>query len=180
VVSSTDVNATSAQLLMTYFNVDDELDLYGTDVALTALLSPTWSMEVSGSLVSDDVFTTRLGTRVTLNAPKRKASLAGIYRNDRLGLHGEGRVRYTAEYPVDSGVYRAIACLGDTGEGIEPCVGEFALFDLTLGYRLPQVPGAAIQLTVQNLFDEDYRSFPGVPDVGRMALLRLHYGFGGD
>ncbi len=37
--------------------------------------------------------------------------------------------------------------------------------------------GATVQLAVQNLADHPYRSFPGVPTLGRMALLRLKYGF---
>src|SRR5690606_20346657 len=124
---------------------------------------------------SDDVFQTRRGQRVTLNAPKTKGTLAGIYR--RGGFHGEARVRYNAAYPVDSGVYKATECLGGTGAEIEPCVGDFTLLDLTLGYDVPQIPGVSVQLSVQNLLDEDYRSFPGSPEVGRMALLRLRYGF---
>jgi hypothetical protein len=30
---------------------------------------------------------------------------------------------------------------------------------------------------VTNIFDEEYRSFVGVPRVGRLALLRLRYEF---
>jgi outer membrane receptor for ferrienterochelin and colicins len=177
VISSSAVNANSAQLLMTYFNVDDELDLYGTDVALTALLSSVLSFEASASLVSDDVFETRRGSRVTLNAPKRKASFALVYKNNDTGIDAEGRVRYNAAYPVDSGVYRGTACLGDRGEGIEPCVGDFTLVDLTLGYRIAPLRDATVQLAIQNLFNTSYRSFPGVPDIGRMALLRVRYTF---
>jgi len=177
VISSEDVAANGAQALVTYFNVDDDLDLYGADIAFTALVTPEVTVEASASLVSDDVFETRRGTRVTLNAPKTKGTIAAVYRSTRLGLHGETRVRYNAAYPVDSGVYRATGCLGDTGDDIEPCVGDFTLIDLTLGYDLPQFAGASIQLTVQNLLDSSNRTFPGVPDIGRMGLLRLRYSF---
>jgi hypothetical protein len=40
------------------------------------------------------------------------------------------------------------------------------------------MPGVALQLSVQNLLDEEYRSFPGMPRIGRMALVRLRYQFG--
>jgi outer membrane receptor protein involved in Fe transport len=35
--------------------------------------------------------------------------------------------------------------------------------------------GATIQLVVNNLFDTDYRSFVGVPKIGRFAMLRVKY-----
>ncbi|MBW3630003.1 MAG: TonB-dependent receptor, partial [Gemmatimonadetes bacterium] len=175
VLSSADVNANGAQLLVTYFNVDDDVDLYGTDLSATALLGRDWSMEVATSLVNKDVFTTRLGNRITLNAPKRKGSVALNYRNEGVGFNAEGRLRYNAAYPVDSGVYKATACLGDTTSDVEPCIEDFTLMDLTLGYRLPGRTGTTIQLSVQNLLDENYRSFPGSPTIGRLALLRLRY-----
>lgn len=178
VVSSDDVNANGAQLLVTYLNVDDDLDLYGTDLSLTALLNDSWSVEGTASFVSDDVFQTRQGMRVTLNAPKRKGSLALLYRNPDSPFNAEGRVRYNASYPVDSGVFQATNCIDETlVPGVEDCPGGYALVDLNLGYRLPQFPGASLQLAVQNLLDEGYRSFPGVPTVGRMAMLRLKYDF---
>jgi len=46
-----------------------------------------------------------------------------------------------------------------------------------MGYDLPSMTGAAVQLSVSNVFDKAYRSFVGVPKVGRLALLRLRYEF---
>jgi outer membrane receptor for ferrienterochelin and colicins len=175
VISSADVNANGAQLLVTYFNVDDDVDLYGTDLSATALIGRDWSVELSTSLVNKDVFTSRLGDRITLNAPKRKGSLAVNYRNEGVGFNAEGRVRYNASYPVDSGVYKGTACLGDSTSDVEPCIDDAKLLDLTLGYRIPGRTGTTIQLSVQNLLDDDYRSFPGSPTMGRLALLRLRY-----
>lgn len=174
VVSSEDVNANGPQILVTYFNVDDDLELYGTDLSATALLTSSLSLEGTFSLVSDDLFETSRGTRVTLNAPKRKGSLAAVLRRES-GLNAEARVRYTAGFPVVSGVFEGTACLGDEGAEVEPCVESYTLFDINVGHPIPGVRGAAVQLAIQNLFDEGYRSFPGVPRVGRMALLRLRY-----
>ena len=177
VISSPDINANSAQLLITYYNVDDDLDLYGSDLSATALLTRNWSLETTLSLVNEDVFTTRRGDRVTLNAPKTKGAVGLNYRNERSGMNGEARLRYNAAYPVDSGVYRGTACLGDKDPAVEPCVESFSLVDLTLGYRLPGWSRSTIQLTAQNLLDERYRSFPGTPEIGRLVLLRLKYEF---
>jgi outer membrane receptor for ferrienterochelin and colicins len=177
VISSDDINANGAQLLVTYFNVDDDLDLYGSDISATALLSDQWSLSVNGSLVNKDVFTTRRGELVTLNAPKTKGSMALNYRNEGMGFNAEGRVRYTAGFPVNSGVFIGTACIDPENELAEPCVSAFTLADLTLGYRIPGARRTSVQLSVQNLLDERYRSFPGVPEIGRMAILRLRQEF---
>jgi outer membrane receptor protein involved in Fe transport len=56
-------------------------------------------------------------------------------------------------------------------------VEAFTLLDLVANYKLPFAPGAGLDLSVQNIFDSDYRSFPGVPTIGRFAMLRLRYQF---
>jgi len=177
VISSGDVNANGAQLLTTYFNVEDELDLYGLDLAATALLTDSWSLSGTLSLVNEDVFETKRGETVTLNAPKVKGSLALAYRGTESGIDAEIRGRYNEGYPVRSGVYNGTLCIGGTEPGAEKCVDSYTLVDLTLGYRLPMFRGVSLQASIQNVFDEDYRSFPGVPSIGRMALFRLKYDF---
>jgi outer membrane receptor for ferrienterochelin and colicins len=175
VISSAEISSTGAQLLATYTNVDDAMELWGADMSVQALLTPTLSLTVAGSLVSDDHFDTSVGI-VTLNAPKRKGTLALEYRDEQGRLNGEVRARYHDRFPVRSGVYEAYACI-DQGAATQPCVSSYTLLDVNVGYTLPQLRGATVQLSIQNLLDEDYRSFPGVPDVGRLALLRLRYEF---
>jgi iron complex outermembrane receptor protein len=180
VISSDDVNANGAQILTTYFNVDDELKVYGTDLSAQALLTNEFSVTGTLSLVNKDEFETKNGTRVTLNAPKTKGSLALGYRGEENGLNAEVRARFNSQFPVMSGVYNGTGCLvsgvNDAAPGVEPCVDSSTLFDLTMGYRLP-IQGASLQLNVQNLFNEKYRSFPGVPTIGRLALIRMKYEF---
>jgi outer membrane receptor for ferrienterochelin and colicins len=174
VISTSQINANGAQMLATYTNVDESLDLWGADLGLQALLTPSVALMLNGSIVSDDHFDTSVGV-VTLNAPKKKAALALAYR-PASGFNGEVRARYNAEYPVRSGVYEATNCITDESTAL-PCVESYTLLDLTLGYALPRLPGASVQLAVQNVLDEGYRSFPGVPEIGRLALLRLKYDF---
>jgi outer membrane receptor for ferrienterochelin and colicins len=176
-ISSAEINANGPQLLMTYFNVDDDVSVYGTDLSATALLTDRWSLNLSGSLVNRDVFTTRQGEQVTLNAPKQKGSVAINYRDAQSGLSAETRVRHTAGHPVSSGVYIATQCLGDESTLSEACIDPFTLVDVNLSYRLPMIRATTVQLNVQNLLDEKYRSFPGVPMIGRMAMLRMKYEF---
>ena len=64
-----------------------------------------------------------------------------------------------------SGVYMGTQCIGGKTRPAEPCVDSYTLFDLTLGLQAPD-PGRA-QIAVQNLLDEDYRSFPALrPSAG--------------
>lgn len=180
VVSSQDVNANGGQLLVTYTNVDETIELWGSDLSATALLTDQWSLSATASFVNRDYFESENAGLVALNAPKRKGSVALLYRNDDVGLNGEARVRYNAAFPVNSGVYVGTRCLGGVYAEdalTEDCVDSYSLLDLNLGYRLPRFSNATLQLNVQNLLDEKYRSFPGSPFMGRMALLRVKYEF---
>ncbi|HEU0014426.1 MAG TPA: TonB-dependent receptor [Longimicrobium sp.] len=180
VISSADVDARGGQLLVTYVNVDERLELWGTDISATMLISDEWVISGSTSYASDDVFHTRRAGIVTLNAPQWKRNLAVSYDNDDTGLFGEARMRHSSAFPVKSGVYEGTACINRTGVPTpleEACIESYTLFDLNLGYRLPMVPGATVQLTAQNLLDEDYRPFPGAPDIGRMLIARVRFDF---
>jgi outer membrane receptor for ferrienterochelin and colicins len=176
-ISSADVAATSAQLLVTYYNVDDDLDTYGTDIMAQANLTSTVYARGGVSLVNKNAFETRRGASVTLNAPKEKVTGALGYSNVRNGLSGELSARYSGEYPVRSGVYNATECIGGTEPGREPCVAPQTVVDVNFGFSLPQLQGAQLQFTVQNALDEQLRPFPGMPTLGRMALVRLRYNF---
>jgi len=177
VVSSPDVNANGAQLLSTYTNVDDALELWGVDLSATVLLSDSWSVSGSASFVSDDAFETDRGGIVVLNAPKEKGTVSVQFDDPEMGLYGEVRARISGGFPASSGVYEATACLPNAPSETEECVEPFTLVDLNFSYQVPRLPGASIQLSVQNFLDEGYRSFPGVPEIGRMGLLGFRYEF---
>jgi outer membrane receptor for ferrienterochelin and colicins len=173
-ISSPDVDANGAQLLVTYQNVDESLKFWGSDVSATALVG-RFSLGVSGSFVNKDRFETESVGLVTLNAPRWKGAFTAGFRDENRGVNAEARLRYTDGYPVSSGVYIGTRCLdpSSTNPLLEDCVKAYSLVDLNLGYKIPSSRGTSIQLNVQNALNEDYRSFPGVPSVGRMAILRL-------
>jgi iron complex outermembrane receptor protein len=177
VISSADVNANGAQLLSTYTNVDDAVDLWGLDLSAQYLVTNEWSLTGSVSLVNRDDFTTKEGERVLLNASKAKASAGATYRNPDSGIDGELRARFVEGFPAESGVYVGTACLPGAPTGVEPCVASSTLLDVSLSHPIPGVRRTTVQISVQNLLGEDYRSFPGVPEVGRLGLLRLRYEF---
>jgi outer membrane receptor for ferrienterochelin and colicins len=173
VVAAPGIDTDAADLLISYRNFGD-INLWGTDLSATALIGP-WTLGVSTSMVSDDHFRTE-GQVITLNAPKRKGSVSAGYRDEARGFNGEARLRHHGGFPVNSGVFIGLQCIQPESL-TEPCVESHTLADLTLGYRVPQLRGATVQLSVQNVFDTGYRSFVGVPEIGRMALLRLKYDF---
>jgi outer membrane receptor for ferrienterochelin and colicins len=175
VLSSPGAQGAVPELLVSYVNYG-EVDINGFDFSATALLSDSWQIGGTFSLVSDDHFEIPLrgDTQfVALNAPKKKGSAHVTYRNLSSGLNAEVRVRYTDEFPANSAGYVGLACVtGDDATG--QCVDSFSLVDIVAGYRLP-IQGATIQLNIQNVFDEKYQSFVGTPEIGRMAILRLKY-----
>lgn len=174
VVSSPDFDLDTSDLLVSYQNFGD-IDLWGTDLSAAVLLG-AWNARLSVSLVSDDHFVDDTDV-ITLNAAARKGSFSLGYRNDDRGFSGDVRLRYSAGFPVNSGVFIGLRCLGAEYASTEECVEASTLADATLSYRLPRFEGASVQFSVQNLLGADYRGFVGTPTMGRMALLRLHYEF---
>ncbi|HEU4560975.1 MAG TPA: TonB-dependent receptor [Longimicrobium sp.] len=181
VVSSSQVNANGAQLLVTYVNVDETIDYWGSDLSARLLLAGGFSLNATGSFVSEDRWQTQKAGLVTLNAPQKKGSLALAYDDaDGSGLTGEARVRYTDSFPVNSGVYIGLKCIpgATTSPLAEDCVSAYTLFDLNVGYRLPfQGRRTTLQVSASNLFNEAYRPFPGTPNIGRTILARIRYDF---
>jgi iron complex outermembrane receptor protein len=181
VISSADVNANAAQLLASYTNVDREIELWGADLSATILLTDEIALSASTSIVNDDWFEYVVGndtTSVPLNAPKFKAAGSIAFRDPARPFGGELRRRYTDGFPANSGVYQGTECIEESAAlAVEPCVDSYTLVDLVANYALPFAPGTSLDLSVQNIFDTSYRSFPGVPDIGRFAMLRLRYQF---
>jgi iron complex outermembrane receptor protein len=175
VISAPGVQGARPELLLTYVNFG-EIEINGYDFSATALLSDSWQVGGTFSIVSDDHFLVPLGEDtqfVALNAPTKKGSAHVTYRNLSSGLNGEVRVRFNDEFPANSAGYVGLACVtGDPLTG--PCVDSYTLVDVLFGYRLPIV-GATLQFNVTNLFDEKYQSFIGTPEIGRMAIVRLKY-----
>lgn len=181
VISSPGIDAQGAQVLVTYVNVDETIDMWGTDVSATALLGNEWELSGTLSYVNENLWETESAGLVTLNAPQWKGGVALSYDNDDTGLFGEARMRYNDAFPVNSGVYIGTRCLNAPGETPsalqEDCVEAYTLFDLNLGYRLPMVTGTTFNLMVNNVLNEDYRPFPGAPVMGRMLIARVKYEF---
>jgi iron complex outermembrane receptor protein len=160
VVSSDEVGARGADLILAYRNVGD-ITLWGGDISFQAFLTDDWSLTGAYSHVSDDTFEIADGEPISLNAPAKKGSVGLAYRNLGAGFTASSRVRFTAGFPASSA--------GFAGD-----VESSTIVDLTAGYDVPGTP-ATLQLSVTNLFNTEFQSFVGVPDVGRFTMLRVKY-----
>jgi outer membrane receptor protein involved in Fe transport len=111
-----------------------------------------------------------------LSAPKDKGSLSLTFCDVLSGFNASGRVRVTSAFPAQSPVGQGTACItgGSGGPFEQKCVDSYALFDIDAGYEVPNT-AATIQFSVNNVLDMGYRSFPGVPHIGRFAMVRVKY-----
>lgn len=163
VVQPQEVAEPGPSLLLTYRNVGD-VDFFGADVSATYQVTDFWELGMALSVVEDNVFSTDDGERVELNASDFKTSLSAAYRNEDVGFDARAMWRFISGFPAASGVF-----VGD--------VPDYDVLDLTLGYELPGLRNVALQVDVQNLLDEEYRTFPGSPTLGRFTLARVRYSF---
>jgi len=154
-------------MLVAYRNFGD-VTFYGADFSGQFLVNDRVSVNGTLSLVSDDCFDVDEDgvvdcsgtTDIALNAAKQKGSVGFRFDDERSGLGFDGRARFTAGFPVNSGVYQ-----GD--------IDSYTVFDANVSYQLPFYPGATAGLTVNNLLDNVHREFIGAPQLGRLLLLRL-------
>lgn len=163
VVQPSEVAQPGPSLLLTYRNVGD-VDLFGGDLSATYRVSDYWELGLATSVVEDNVFYTGEGERIELNAPDFKARLSAGYTNEEAGFEGNLQWRFVNGFPAASGVF--------VGQ-----VPDYNVVDLTLGYAIPGMEGVRLQVDVQNLFDQEYRTFPGSPELGRFTLARVRYSF---
>lgn len=187
VASSDGVAATGADVLLTYTNGGD-VTVWGADLAFTWFVDDEWTFGGAASWVNDDYFADSrtaalygldVGLKngsapLALNAPTLKGSVQVGYRNPFAGVNAEVRLRVQNGYPVDSGVFVGTQCVTGGAGGLleESCIDAYGLVDVTVGYKLPAWP-ATLQLTASNLLDSSYRSFVGVPEIGRLIVAQM-------
>ncbi len=52
-------------------------------------------------------------------------------------------------------------------------VDAYTVLDLSVAYDLPVYEGLSLLVNVDNALDNEYRSFVGAPEIGRMAYVQL-------
>ena len=148
----------------------EEYSYWGSDVGLQYYVNDNLSFFGNYSWIERNAFDPVIvGTdgqteRTNIGAPENKF---------RLGLN------YTPEY----GFRANVAFQHD--DSFFANLGQFSgdtdvknVVDAGVGYVFDS--GLALDITAQNLFDNEYKAFPLFPTIGRRVLGKLTYHFGGD
>lgn len=164
-----DQNMTPGEIIGAYRNFGN-VDFWGLDVSLQYLVSSRFNLFGNVSFVSDDLFDENeleepgSGLEVALNAPKFKAK-GGLGYHAPYGFSFNAAARYTQGFPVRSGPYVGF-------------VDDYFLLDVGAGYDLDRwVHGMRVDMTIQNVLNNEHREFIGAPKIGRLGLARISYTF---
>lgn len=154
-------------VVFSYRNIDERLELFGTDIALDYLLTPRLTVGGNYSYMSTGVFPNIAGGNgepLRLNAPQNKGT-AYLGFQDPAGWGAELRYRYADAFRVNSGVY-----LGDVP------VQNFV--DASVNYTFRR-GGQSVRWTINgmNLLDRQVPTFIGTPSIGRLISTRVSYSF---
>ena len=149
----------------TYRNFGD-ISLNGADFKFAYFLNENWNIGGNYSYVSKNLFENVDNLRdVALNAPSNKFGVSVEYLNAGLSnLAAQLRMRFVDGFPVNSGVYHGT-------------VERYTTIDVSAGYDLPFSPNTRLSLTIQNLLNNEHQEFVGVPEIGRLSILRVTQNF---
>jgi iron complex outermembrane receptor protein len=150
------------------------VSLWGADLAFDYLFTDLFSVGGTWSWVCDDFFTAEEAdgpTDVALNASSHKFSLNGRYREGITGFSADLGVKLTKGFPVNSGVYVTPIQTDGTRESLP----SWTVVDAQAAYRFKW--GLLAGIGVQNLLNENYATFAGIPQLGRMIITKLQYTF---
>lgn len=143
---------------------------WGTDIGLNYAVSNDLSLFGNFSMVSQNEFdATDLGEDpnsgliYSLNIPKNKFRLGAVYA-PLVGFRGNISFQHDASFFANFGQYSGNTDVKN-------------LIDAGVGYKLKN--GLSIDLTCTNLFNQQYRAFKNMPIIGRRAIAKLTYTFGG-
>jgi iron complex outermembrane receptor protein len=187
----------------TYLTSAGKLWVRGLDLASTVAATDRITMDVAYSYQSQNVFNGLNGGNglpLMSNSPNSRGSIGMRYRDDDSGLGFELRTRYNEAYPVNSGVYATgfafpiaagqagatTTASGGPGRCSPAPAGTFCYenvpeavtFDAQVTKRFMMgKQKLAWTVNASNLFDNRVRTFPGVPEIGRMIMTRLQYSF---
>ncbi len=148
----------------------EAFDYWGADFGLQYYVSEDLSFFGNYSWVSDNEFNpVVVGSEgqtalTSQSVPLNKYRLGANYTPE-FGLRWNVAFQHDDSFFANLGQYT-----GDTDVK--------NLVDAGVGYKFDN--GLALDLTAQNLFDNEYRIFPNFPIIGRRVLGKLTYHFGGD
>jgi len=153
-------------IILTYKNLGT-ISVGGMDLSFNYHINDKFSVGGAYSYVTEDSIPlegAQLGY-VALNAPKHKLALSLEHTCKKIGLKSRVAYRWQDEYPANSAVYVGT-------------VQAAHYLDLGFFYTFPKSPGTNIGLDIQNVTNNKRRPFPGTPQMGTLAIVRIAQTFG--
>ncbi len=140
-----------------------EVDMWGLDASLTALLNLEWSIDANYSYLGMNEFLNPITNAMDpINAPRHKMGMKLQYNSRKMPITGSLNARYVDGFNWSSGIY--------FGE-IKP----YTLFDVHFGYKFNDYLKA--NFTITNLLNHYHTEIIGGPSLGRVLLLRMQTTF---
>jgi iron complex outermembrane receptor protein len=187
----------------TYFTSTGKIWVKGLDMAVDFNATDRVTLDVAYSYQDRNVFDGIAGGNnlpLMSNSPRSRGSLGLRYNNPDNGIGFDLRGRFNQAFPVNSGVYATNLAFplaaGQTGAttnaqgGVGRCspapagtfcyenVPQATLFDAQVSKRFKLGAQKLMwSLNATNLLDNRVRTFPGVPEIGRMVMTRIQYSF---
>jgi len=203
VVTFANQPTTPNAIYATYFTSTGKIWVKGLDMAVDFNATDRITLDAAYSYQDRNVFDGIAGGNglpLMSNAPRSRGSLGLRYNNTDNGIGFDLRSRFNQAYPVNSGVYATNLAFplaaGQTGAttnaqgGVGRCspapagtfcyenVPEATLFDAQFSKRFKLGQQKLMwSLNATNLLDKRVRTFPGVPEIGRMVMTRIQYTF---
>ncbi len=205
VVTFNDPNTRPNAIYATYLTSKQKLWVRGLDLATDVVATDRLTFDIAYSYQSQNVFNGipgGNGSPLMSNSPNSRGSLGFRYRNEDNGIGFETRARYNESYPVNSGVYATNVAFPiaagqpgaptttPTGTGFNRCapaatgtfcyenVPEAFTFDAQVSKRFNVGDQRLLwSINATNLTNNTVRTFPGVPEIGRLVMTRLQYSF---
>jgi len=141
-----------------HYGSDVSLEYYATD-AITLWANGSWVSQTDWAIGDDD-----LPFEAYLVSPQLKYRAGFTITQDK-GYFGGVSFQHDDSFYSNQGYYR-----GNTDEK--------NLIDANIGYRFDKsLSGFSVNLTATNLFNQEYRSFPGMPIIGRRVLAVATFNF---
>jgi outer membrane receptor for ferrienterochelin and colicins len=135
------------------YAVNNDLSVFGN---LSALSTNYFNAEDLGEAVDS-------GLEFSLNIPKVRYRL-GVAYAPTWAWRGNIAFQHDDSFKTIAGQYSGTSVAKN-------------LIDAGVGYKMKN--GLAIDLTCTNLFNQQYRAFTNMPIIGRRAIAKLTYNFGG-
>jgi iron complex outermembrane receptor protein len=152
--------------ILTYRNIEDAVRVFGADLGFTYLINDGAQLTGGFSWVSKDSIPVAgaAGGFIGLNAPKYKMQLGYDHKIKDTGLGLGATFRWNAGFYANSAVY------------VGP-VESYNVLDARVSYTPKFAENTRVLLDMSNVLGITYTTFPGVPEFGRLTMLKIQQTF---